>query len=103
MQLRNFNLLDEYNSIINNNNIISLLIKIHEYKGKQEFLLNAKQDTLDTLLKVAKIQSTSSSNKIEGIYTSDKRMNEIVNLKVEPKNRNEEEIAGYRDVLSTAT
>lgn len=100
MQLRNFNLLEEYNSIINNSNIISLLIKIHEYKGKQEFLLNAKQDTLNTLLKVAKIQSTSSSNKIEGIYTSDKRMNEIVNLKVEPKNRNEEEIAGYRDVLS---
>ena len=59
-----------------------------------------KKDTLEALLKVAKIQSTSSSNKIEGIYTSDKRINEIVNQKLEPKNRNEEEIAGYRDVLT---
>lgn len=100
MQLRKFDLLEEYDSIISNNNIISLISKIHEYKGKQSFLLNSKKDTLDTLLKVAKIQSTSSSNKIEGIYTTDKRINEIVNQKLEPKNRNEEEIAGYRDVLS---
>ena len=52
------------------------------------------------MLKIAKIQSTFSSNRIEGIYTTDKRINEIVSQKLEPKNRNEEEIAGYRDVLS---
>lgn len=98
--MRKFNLLEEYNSIISNNNIISLISKIHEYKGKQSYLLDTKKDTLDTLLKVAKIQSISSSNKIEGIYTTDKRINEIVNQKLEPKNRNEEEIAGYRDILS---
>ena len=98
--MRTFNLLEEYNSIISNSNIINLISKIHEYKGKQSYLLDTKKDTLETLLKVAKIQSTSSSNKIEGIYTTDKRINEIVNQKLEPKNRNEEEIAGYRDVLS---
>ncbi len=98
--MRNFNLNEEYNSIIANSNIINLMNKIHEYKGKQSYLLDSKKDTLETLLKVAKIQSTSSSNKIEGIYTTDKRINEIVNQKLEPKNRNEEEIAGYRDVLS---
>ena len=98
--MRKFNLLKEYNSIISNSNIINLISKIHEYKGKQSYLLETKKDTLKTLLKVAKIQSTSSSNKIEGIYTTDKRINEIVNQKLEPKNRNEEEIAGYRDVLS---
>ncbi len=97
--MRKFNLMDEYNSIISNSNIINLISKIHEYKGKQSYLLETKKDTLKTLLKVAKIQSTSSSNKIEGIYTTDKRINEIVNKKLEPKNRNEEEIAGYRDVL----
>ena len=91
--MRKFNLIEEYNSIISNSNIINLISKIHEYKGKQSYLLDTKKDTLDTLLKVAKIQSTSSSNKIEGIYTTDKR-------KLEPKNRNEEEIAGYRDVLT---
>lgn len=98
--MRNFNLKEEYNSIISNNNIVNLISKIHEYKGKQSYLLDSKKETLETLLKVAKIQSTSSSNKIEGIYTTDKRINELVNKKLEPKNRNEEEIAGYRDVLS---
>lgn len=98
--MRKFDLIDEYNSIISNSNIINLISKIHEYKGKQSYLLETKKDTLETLLKVAKIQSTSSSNKIEGIYTTDKRINEIVNQKLKPKNRNEEEIAGYRDVLS---
>ena len=98
--MRKFNLMEEYSSIISNSNIINLISKIHEYKGKQSYLLDTKKDALETLLKVAKIQSTSSSNKIEGIYTTDKRINEIVNQKLEPKNRNEEEIAGYRDVLS---
>ena len=98
--MRSFNLKEEYNSVISNNNIVNLISKIHEYKGKQLYLLDTKKDTLETLLKVAKIQSISSSNKIEGIYTSDKRINELVNKKLEPKNRNEEEIAGYRDVLS---
>lgn len=98
--MRRFNLMEEYSSIISNSNIINLISKIHEYKGKQSYLLDTKKDTLETLLKVAKIQSTSSSNKIEGIYTTNKRINEIVNQKLEPKNRNEEEIAGYRDVLT---
>lgn len=98
--MRRFNLMKEYSSIISNSNIINLISKIHEYKGKQSYLLDTKKDTLETLLKVARIQSTSSSNKIEGIYATDKRINEIVNQKVEPKNRNEEEIAGYRDVLT---
>ena len=98
--MRKFNLMEAYSSIISNSNIINLISKIHEYKGKQSYLLDSKKDSLETLLKVARIQSTSSSNKIEGIYTTDKRINEIVNRKLEPKNRNEEEIAGYRDVLS---
>lgn len=98
--MRKFDLLEEYNEIKANNNIISLANKIHEYKGKQSYLLDNRKDVLDNLLKIARIQSTSSSNKIEGISTTDKRINEIVNQKLEPKNRNEEEIAGYRDVLS---
>ena len=98
--MKKFNLLEEYNSVISNNNIINLISKIHEYKGKQSYLLNVKEETLETLLKIAKIESTSSSNKIEGISTTDKRINEIVNQNLDPKNRNEEEIAGYRDVLS---
>ena len=84
-----------------NNNIINLLAMIHEYKGKQTLYIEAQPDILTKLLSIAKIQSTSSSNKIEGIFTTDERLNDIVNEKVKPKNRNEEEIAGYRDVLNT--
>ena len=100
MQMRKFDLLKESNSLMNNN-IINLLFSIHEYKGKQSLYIEAKPDILSSLLSVARIQSTTSSNKIEGIYTTDQRINEIINNNVKPKNRNEEEIAGYRDVLNT--
>ena len=81
--------------------ISSLLSAIHEYKGKQDFYLGAKPDTLDALLEIAKIQSTDASNRIEGIYTTDKRLRELVAQKTTPRNRNEREILGYRDVLAT--
>ncbi len=96
--MRKFNLVEDTMSLLNNN-IVNLLTSIHEYKGKQDLFIEAKVDILSSLLSIAKIQSTSSSNKIEGIYTTDKRIKEIVNNNVEPLNRNEEEIAGYRDVL----
>ena len=47
------------------------------------------------------IQSTGASNRIEGIFTSDKRLEELVTQKAEPRNRSEQEIAGYREVLAT--
>lgn len=77
-----------------------MLGAIHEYKGKQDFFLGAKPDTLDALLEIAKIQSTDASNRIEGIFTSDARLRELVAEKTTPRNRNEREILGYRDVLS---
>ena len=96
--MRKYNLKEEVNTI-HTNNIINLVSAIHEYKGKQTLYIEAKKDILTSLLNIAKIQSTEYSNKIEGIETTDKRINELVNDKVKPKNRNEEEIAGYRDVL----
>ena len=80
-------------------NVINTISLIHEYKGKQTLYIESKKDILTSLLKIAKIQSSEYSNKIEGIKTTDVRIRSIVNDKVEPKNRNEEEIAGYRDVL----
>lgn len=81
--------------------IVALLTKIHEYKGEQALFIEAKADTLTQLLEIAKIQSTEASNKIEGIYTSDERLKNIVSNKTMPRTRNEQEIAGYRDVLAT--
>lgn len=95
--MRNFNLKSEAENILTNN-IINLISAIHEYKGKQTLYIEANHDILTSLLNIAKIQSTESSNKIEGIKTTDERINALVNEKVTPKNRNEEEIAGYRDV-----
>lgn len=81
--------------------IVSLLTKIHEYKGEQTLFIEAYADVLTELMDIAKIQSTEASNKIEGIYTSDERLKKIVQEKTIPKTRNEQEIAGYRDVLNT--
>ena len=80
--------------------IVSLLTKIHEYKGEQTLFIEAHIDELEYLLEVAKIQSTDASNRIEGIYTSDDRLKLIALGKTKPKTRNEFEIAGYRDVLN---
>ena len=76
-----------------------LISKIYEYKGKQELYVANFSDVLDKMIEVAKIQSTKSSNAIEGISTYDTRLEELMNKKSEPKNRNEEEIYGYREVL----
>ena len=96
--MRDYNLENEAKKILKNN-IVNIVSMIHEYKGKQTLYIEANPDILTSLLKIAKIQSTEYSNKIEGISTTDKRINELINDKVKPKNRNEEEIAGYRDVL----
>lgn len=80
--------------------VLMLLTKIHEFKGKQEQFLEIKTDILSQLANIAKIESIESSNQIEGIITTNKRLNAIAKDKTMPKNRNESEIAGYRDVLN---
>ncbi len=79
--------------------IMALVGAIREYKGKQELYLNARADVLDALIQVARIQSTTSSNRIEGIATTDARMRELMSQKTIPQNRNEKEIAGYRGIM----
>lgn len=81
--------------------IVSMLTQIHEYKGKQSLFIESSADALAGLVEIARIQSTESSNKIEGIYTSDERIKKLALAKTNPQNRAEEEIAGYRDVLNT--
>ena len=82
------------------NEIISYISKIHEYKGKQELFLRQKPVELNRLIEIAKIQSTEASNRIEGIITTNARLKQLVADKTTPKNRNEEEIIGYRNVLN---
>lgn len=77
--------------------IVRMLTAIHEYKGRQDLFIAENSDEFNTLLEVAMIQSTGASNRIEGIYTSDRRLEELVHEKAEPHNRSEEEIARYPD------
>lgn len=98
--MREFNFSKEYPTLLTPE-IVSLVGKIHEYKGEQALFIEAKADTLTKLVEIAKIQSTEASNKIEGIYTSDERLKKLVQDKTTPHTRNEQEIAGYRDVLAT--
>ena len=98
--MRNYNYKNKWQKLLTPE-IVSLLTQIHEYKGEQNLFIEAKADTLTQLVEIAKIQSTEASNKIEGIYTSDERLKSLVSNKTTPRTRNEQEIAGYRDVLST--
>lgn len=98
--MRTYNFAKNYATLLMPD-VVSLLTQIHEYKGEQALFIQAKADTLTKLVEIAKIQSTEASNKIEGIYTSDERLKKLVQDKTTPRTRNEQEIAGYRDVLST--
>ena len=79
--------------------ILGLVAAIYKYAGKQELYLNQRPKELEKLVEIAMIQSTESSNAIEGIVTTNARIKQLVEEKTTPKNRDEEEIAGYRDVL----
>ena len=81
--------------------ILNLVAKIHEYKGRQDMFVRQKPVELDRLVEIAKIQSTEASNKIEGIVTTSTRMKQLFEEKTTPRNRDEDEIMGYRDVLNT--
>ena len=81
--------------------IVKSLTLINEYKGEQRLFIEAHRDELKELIDIAKVQSTESSNRIEGIFTADERLKNLVQKKTAPRNRDESEIAGYRDVLNT--
>ena len=80
--------------------VLGLVAAIYKETGKQEMYLKQRPEELEKLVEIAKIQSTEASNAIEGIVTTDTRIRQLVEQKTTPKNRSEQEIAGYRDVLS---
>ena len=82
------------------NEIINYLSLIHEYKGKQSMYIQRRPSELDKLVEIAKVQSTEASNSIEGIRTTETRLRQLMSEKTTPRNRDEKEIAGYRDALN---
>lgn len=80
--------------------ILGLIAAIYKEAGKQELCLKQKPEEMEKLVEIAKVQSTEASNAIEGIVTTSTRMRQLVKEKTAPRNRNEQEIAGYRDALN---
>ncbi|MBE5714891.1 MAG: Fic family protein [Ruminiclostridium sp.] len=80
--------------------ILGLVAAIYKEAGKQELYLKQRPEQLEKLVDIAKVQSTEASNAIEGIVTTNTRIRQIVNEKTTPKNRDEQEIAGYCDALN---
>lgn len=96
--MRNFNY-SKIKDIKWDSEILSLVASIYRYQGKQELYLKQRPNELEKLIDIAKIQSTESSNEIEGIVTTSVRLKQLLEEKTTPRNRNEQEIVGYRDVL----
>ena len=80
--------------------LLSLIAAIYKEAGKQELYLKQRPQELEKLVEIAKIQSTEASNAIEGIVTTSTRIRQLVEEKTTPRNRDEQEIAGYRDALN---
>lgn len=98
--MRSLNYKTEYPKLLTPE-IVSYLAQIHEQKGQRKLMIESKEEALSELLEIAKVQSTEASNRIEGVITTDDRLKKLVKNKTMPRNRSEQEIAGYRDVLST--
>lgn len=96
--MRNFNY-SKIKDIKWDSEILSLVASIYRYQGKQELYLKQRPNELEKLIDIAKIQSTESSNEIEGIVTTSVRLKQLLEEKTTPRNLNEQEIVGYRDVL----
>lgn len=80
--------------------ILGLIASIYKEAGKQDLYIKQRPEELEKLVEVAKIQSTEASNEIEGIVTTNTRIKQLVAEKTTPRNRDEQEIAGYRDALN---
>ena len=91
----------QYKNITWDNEILGYISQIHEFKGKLSSVELKNKAKINKLIEIAKIQSTEASNKIEGIVTTSTRIKQICENKTMPKNRDEKEILGYRDVLNT--
>lgn len=81
-------------------NELATIRAIGEYRGKQDLYAKQSPEVLNNLRIVAKIESSESSNRIEGIFVNRNRVEKIVQKPKEVlQNRSEQEVAGYRDAL----
>lgn len=81
--------------------ITSLIAQIHEFKGRQDYLLNAKEEVLDALVEVAREKSVAASNRIDGVSTPDYRIRDLFDEDAAPRNEDEQAICSYRECFTS--
>ncbi len=79
---------------------IASLRALGEYKGKQDLFDRRSPEALASLKSLAMVESTISSNRLEGVSVGDERARNIVLMSAKPRGRSEQEVAGYRDALA---
>lgn len=78
---------------------LATLRALGEYGGKQRLYVAQSPEVLSDLRQIAVIESTESSNRLEGIVVAASRLKSLVLKNTTPKSRSEQEVAGYRDAL----
>ena len=78
---------------------LATLRALGEYRGKQQLYVAQSPDVLSDLRQVAVVESTESSNRLEGVVVAAHRLRSLVLKNATPKSRSEQEVAGYRDAL----
>lgn len=79
---------------------IGTIARIAEFQGRQNLYVQQKREVLETLRQLAIVESAESSNRIEGVTAPRNRIQGIVLQGQQPRNRSEQEIAGYRDAMA---
>lgn len=72
---------------------------IGDARGRQALWYQQVPEVLKNLRDIAQIESSESSNRMEGVIVSPERLEPLVLKRIDPRNRSEQEVAGYRDAL----
>jgi Fic family protein len=78
---------------------LATLRALGEYRGKQQLYVAQSPEVLSDLRQVAVVESTESSNRLEGVVVAAHRLKSLVLKNATPQSRSEQEVAGYRDAL----
>lgn len=78
---------------------LATLRALGEYRGKQQLFVAQSPEVLSDLRQVAVVESTESSNRLEGVVVAAHRLKSLVLKNAMPQSRSEQEVAGYRDAL----
>lgn len=91
-----FNYQDEYQKLLTPG-IVNCLCMLHEYKGRQDHILEGNEVNLEKIQEQARLQSIKSSNRMEGITAGESQLKKLAADKANPHEEKERKIAGYRD------